>query len=158
MATNENLERMAISRKNLVSLTLPDFPKVNPEVKKKFPYLAALFEDQEKQMSAWREKAQYVLNNAITTLKHFEEEVVEEEAVVEQTITVKPGDAIVSETSFGQDASPGVSDLYARMDHTHGTPDNPMQEHLDSANPHPQYALVVSTDDTALIVAMGGAF
>jgi competence ComEA-like helix-hairpin-helix protein len=34
----------------------------------------------------------------------------------------EPGDSVVSETAFGQEASAGESPLYSRADHTHGTP------------------------------------
>jgi hypothetical protein len=37
-----------------------------------------------------------------------------------------PSDSVESETTFGITPSAGVSDDYSRRDHTHGTPDNPV--------------------------------
>lgn len=36
--------------------------------------------------------------------------------------SLTPGDTVVSETSYGQAANPGIATAYSRADHTHGTP------------------------------------
>jgi len=50
-----------------------------------------------------------------------------------------PSDSVVAETSFGQASSPGMATTYARGDHTHGTPPNPVPAHEAAADPHTQY-------------------
>lgn len=50
-----------------------------------------------------------------------------------------PGSSVVSETSFGQSSGVGTSTDYARADHTHGTPTDPIVAHVAAADPHTQY-------------------
>ena len=52
-----------------------------------------------------------------------------------------PATTVVSETAFGQASAVGVSTDYARADHTHGSPTDPIPAHLAAPDPHPQYAL-----------------
>jgi len=52
-----------------------------------------------------------------------------------------PASAVTSETTFGQAPAVGTSTEYARADHTHGTPPDPIPAHLAALDPHPQYAL-----------------
>lgn len=52
-----------------------------------------------------------------------------------------PATTVTSETSFGQAAAVGTGVSYARADHTHGTPTDPIPAHVAAADPHPQYAL-----------------
>lgn len=50
-------------------------------------------------------------------------------------------DAVTAETAFGQASAVGTDDgKYARGDHTHGTPTNPVPAHEAASNPHPTYA------------------
>lgn len=51
-----------------------------------------------------------------------------------------PAVSVVSETAFGQASAVGVSTNYAKQDHTHGTPTDPVIAHLAAGDPHPQYA------------------
>lgn len=50
-----------------------------------------------------------------------------------------PGNVVISETSFGQSADAGDNTTYSRSDHTHGTPADPMPEHIAASDPHTQY-------------------
>lgn len=50
-----------------------------------------------------------------------------------------PATAVVSETAFGQSSAVGVSTDYARADHTHGTPTDPIPAHVAAGDPHTQY-------------------
>lgn len=52
-----------------------------------------------------------------------------------------PASTVTSETSFGASPAVGSSTEYARADHTHGTPPDPIPAHLAALDPHPQYAL-----------------
>jgi hypothetical protein len=53
-----------------------------------------------------------------------------------------PGTTVSSETAFGILAAVGTSLLYARQDHTHGSPTNPIPAHVAAADPHVVYALL----------------
>lgn len=44
-----------------------------------------------------------------------------------------------TEQTFGADDFLGVSKTFARQDHSHGTPVNPVDAHLTEADPHTQY-------------------
>ena len=48
-------------------------------------------------------------------------------------------DTVASETSFGVSANAGVASAYARGDHTHGTPTDPITAHAAAADPHAGY-------------------
>lgn len=50
-----------------------------------------------------------------------------------------PSDTVASETSFGVSAAAGSATAYARGDHTHGTPTNPVTAHEAAGDPHPGY-------------------
>ena len=50
-----------------------------------------------------------------------------------------PSNSVVTEEAFGQGDTPGVSGLYSRGDHTHGTPADPHP--LSTGDPHAQYQL-----------------
>ncbi len=50
-----------------------------------------------------------------------------------------PATAVVAATTFGLSAVLGVSMLYARADHHHGTPVNPVTAHVAATDPHTQY-------------------
>lgn len=52
-----------------------------------------------------------------------------------------PASTVVTETGFGQAAAVGAASAYARADHTHGTPTNPVTAHEAAADPHVQYRL-----------------
>lgn len=58
------------------------------------------------------------------------------------------GDSVVYETSFGQSPASGVSNLYSRADHTHGTPSAP------ASGIQPTREVIFSVSD-ALIAATG---
>jgi hypothetical protein len=45
------------------------------------------------------------------------------------TVIVNPASTVASSTSFGASADVGTSTSYAREDHTHGTPTDPVPEH-----------------------------
>lgn len=156
MAENASLNRMAISRKTVASITLPDFPKFDAKIRKSLPHLAAVFDAYEAAMAQWRENAQYVLNQSINALKHAEEEstVTETETVV-QTSTVAAGNSVVAETVFGIAPSAGGSSEFARSDHSHGTPPDPIIAHTAHPNPHPQY-LTSAEDPIPYALALGG--
>ncbi len=49
-----------------------------------------------------------------------------------------PSDA-ASDQAFGDTADAGVSEQYARGDHKHGMPDDPVPAHEAAPDPHPQY-------------------
>mgnify|MGYP001606876630 FL=1 len=55
------------------------------------------------------------------------------------TGAILPASAVSSETAFGVLAAVGTSRLYARADHTHGTPTDPIPAHVAAADPHPGY-------------------
>lgn len=46
---------------------------------------------------------------------------------------------VVSEEAFGQSDAVGTSTVFARQDHTHGTPTDPVPAHVAEADPHVQY-------------------
>lgn len=50
-----------------------------------------------------------------------------------------PADSVVSETSFGLASAVGVGTDYAREDHGHGTPDDPVTAHVAAGDAHTQY-------------------
>lgn len=52
-----------------------------------------------------------------------------------------PATSVVSETSFGQASAVGTGVEFARNDHTHGTPTNPVPAHEAAGDPHPGYQL-----------------
>ncbi len=52
-----------------------------------------------------------------------------------------PSGTVASETAFGQSATAGAATSYARGDHTHGTPIDPVTAHEAAGDPHPNYAL-----------------
>lgn len=52
-----------------------------------------------------------------------------------------PASTVVTETAFGQSSAVEVGTNYAREDHTHGTPTNPITAHEAAPDPHPVYAL-----------------
>ncbi len=47
-----------------------------------------------------------------------------------------PGDSVVTETAFGQASQAGSAEEYARADHTHGTPPDPIPAHKADAQAH----------------------
>jgi hypothetical protein len=49
------------------------------------------------------------------------------------------GSVITTETAFGQSSAVGTSTNYAREDHTHGTPTDPIPAHVAASDPHTQY-------------------
>ena len=55
--------------------------------------------------------------------------------------TLAPGSVVVSGTSFGVEPVVGTSLAYAREDHSHGTPTDPMPAHLAALDPHNGYLL-----------------
>lgn len=58
-----------------------------------------------------------------------------------------PGNAVVTETSFGQASAVGVNTTeFAREDHTHGTPTNPVPAHEAAGDPHTGYQLESEKD------------
>lgn len=52
-----------------------------------------------------------------------------------------PATTVTSETSFGITPVVGVSTNYAREDHTHGSPVDPIPAHVADPDPHVQYTL-----------------
>ena len=50
-----------------------------------------------------------------------------------------PAASVSSETAFGILAAIGTSFLYARADHTHGSPTNPVTAHVAASDAHAQY-------------------
>lgn len=52
-----------------------------------------------------------------------------------------PATTVVAETAFGAASAVGASTNYAREDHTHGTPPNPVTAHVADSDPHTQYQL-----------------
>lgn len=60
---------------------------------------------------------------------------------------INPATTVVSEAAFSLPQLVGVDVKYARADHSHGTPVNPVLGHVDAANPHPQYVLTGSGRD-----------
>jgi hypothetical protein len=50
-----------------------------------------------------------------------------------------PASSVVSEQSFGTPNAVGTSAQYARADHTHGSPTDPVIAHVAATDPHPQY-------------------
>jgi hypothetical protein len=55
--------------------------------------------------------------------------------------TLSPASVVVSQTTFGIEPAVGTSLAYAREDHTHGTPPDPMPDHLAAPDPHNGYLL-----------------
>lgn len=65
-----------------------------------------------------------------------------------------PSDSVVAETAAGQSAAAGTAATYARGDHTHGTPPDPLPAHIADGDPHPQYQQAGDVDaaiDGALV-------
>jgi hypothetical protein len=52
-----------------------------------------------------------------------------------------PAVSVTSETSFGISAVTGTSTNYARQDHTHGSPTDPVTAHVAAGDPHTGYLL-----------------
>lgn len=50
-----------------------------------------------------------------------------------------PASTVESETSFGVSPAVGTDTEYARQDHTHGTPTDPVPAHVAAGDPHTQY-------------------
>lgn len=50
-----------------------------------------------------------------------------------------PASSVTSGTSFGVASAAGTSTNYARQDHTHGTPADPVPAHVALSDPHTQY-------------------
>jgi hypothetical protein len=50
-----------------------------------------------------------------------------------------PGDTVSDETTFGLSPNPGGGSNYSREDHTHGTPADPIPDHVADPDPHTQY-------------------
>ena len=50
-----------------------------------------------------------------------------------------PSDTVEPETAFGQTSDAGTATEYARGDHTHGTPTDPVPAHVALPDPHTQY-------------------
>lgn len=50
-----------------------------------------------------------------------------------------PATTVAAETSFGVASAVGTSLDYARADHTHGTPTDPVTAHVAAGDPHTQY-------------------
>jgi chemotaxis protein histidine kinase CheA len=58
-----------------------------------------------------------------------------------------PGTTVVTETAFGQGSTAGVdATFYSRVDHTHGTPTNPVTAHEAAGDPHTQYMTSAEVD------------
>jgi hypothetical protein len=64
-----------------------------------------------------------------------------------------PASTVVTETAFGQASAVGVGTLYARNDHTHGTPANPVTAHEAAADPHAGYLLESLLDAKGDLIA-----
>lgn len=62
---------------------------------------------------------------------------------------------VESETTFGESPSAGVASTYSRGDHTHGTPPDPIPDHVAEPDPHPQYLTQIEGD--ALYEDLGAA-
>jgi hypothetical protein len=61
--------------------------------------------------------------------------------------TGQPGTTVVTETAFGQASAVGVdAAFYSRVDHTHGTPTNPVTAHEAAGDPHTQYMTSAEVD------------
>jgi hypothetical protein len=68
-----------------------------------------------------------------------------------------PGTTVVTETAFGQGSTAGVdATFYSRVDHTHGTPTNPVTAHEAAGDPHTQY-MTSAEVDTSIGVHVGAA-
>lgn len=50
-----------------------------------------------------------------------------------------PANTVVAATSFGAASAVGTGTDYAREDHTHGTPADPVTAHVAAGDPHVQY-------------------
>lgn len=61
-----------------------------------------------------------------------------------------PASSVVAATTFGLSPAAGTATQYARQDHTHGAPADPIPAHVAVSNPHTQYQL-----DSAKGVANG---
>jgi len=71
--------------------------------------------------------------------------------------TGTPGSTVVTETAFGQASTAGSDPaLYSRVDHTHGTPTNPVTAHEAAGDPHTQY-MTSAEVDTSIGVHAGAA-
>ena len=57
-----------------------------------------------------------------------------------------PATTVTSETSFGVSSAVGTGTKYARDDHTHGSPTNPVPAHVALSDPHTQYQQEVEKD------------
>lgn len=73
-----------------------------------------------------------IINSSITVLNFEGDVVVSDEGSGKATVVITAtasgmpaGDSVVYETSFGQSPASGISNLYSRADHTHGTPSAP---------------------------------
>lgn len=55
--------------------------------------------------------------------------------------SVTPASTVTSETTFGISPAVGVGTDYARQDHTHGSPTNPITAHEAAGDPHSVYRL-----------------
>lgn len=73
------------------------------------------------------------------------------------TGAILPASTVTSETAFGVLAAVGTSRLYARADHTHGTPTDPVPAHVAASDPHTQYTLETAFDDHSARHENGGA-
>lgn len=63
-----------------------------------------------------------------------------------------PSGTVAAETSFGVSSSAGAATTYARGDHTHGTPTNPVPAHVAATDPHGDRAYadgIVATEAAA---------
>lgn len=67
--------------------------------------------------------------------------------------TTDPASTVVAETAFGQATAVGAGVAYARDDHTHGSPTDPVPAHVALADPHTVYRLESATIGTADIAA-----
>lgn len=73
------------------------------------------------------------------------------------TGAIMPASAVTSGTAFGALVAVGTSLLYARADHSHGTPSDPIPAHVAAVDPHTQYATNVEFDDHSARHENGGA-
>lgn len=72
--------------------------------------------------------------------------------------SVSPATTVTSATAFGASSSVGVGTAYARNDHTHGTPVNPVIAHEAASDPHPQYLQAASVPTAAASVVSETSF
>lgn len=64
--------------------------------------------------------------------------------------------SVVAETSFGQSQVVGVSTSFARQDHSHGTPANPVTAHVAASDPHPGYVLEAAVGSAGGVAPLDG--